>query len=79
MPDPIPWYPTDAQIAEIIGEVWKTDTGSVHTILGIEPLGDPPVPVAVLSGVQWRQQYPPPPNGGWLRIKPGPYPYPSET
>ena len=76
MLDLIPWYPTDEQITDIIGEVWKSDTGSFYTILGIEPLGEPPVPVAVLSGVQWRQQYPPPASSGWTRIRPGPYAYP---
>jgi len=78
MTDPIHWYPTDAEIADILGEVWKSDTGTLYTILSIEPLGDPPIPVAVLSGVQWRQQYPPPPMAGWTRIKPGPYIYPEQ-
>lgn len=74
--DPIPWYPTEGEIADIIGEVWQSDTKSFFTILGIEPLGDPPIPAAILSGVSWRQQYPPPPEAGWVRIKPGPYIYP---
>lgn len=71
-------YPTEDEIDAICDEVWRDDQGVRQSIVAVEPLGDPPVPVAVCrSGL--RQVYPPPPSAGWTRIKHETVVYPPET
>ena len=74
--DPIPWYPTDDEIKEILDEVWRDEAGVARRLDAISPLGDPPVPIAHFRGLTYGQKYPPPLNAGWTRVKPGPYIYP---